>query len=224
MTEKIENPGPIEGIGSRSRSVTVRSVTDDADNNGVDRKSNWEDCGGGCTRCGIHWTGNEPEEHRKGCRSDDERVHRQAWGVEMGTKTEMEQRKLSLEFIAFRAELFVVLCSALKPFGNIHANWVPSKYHPEFPDPYLSFELNGTEFVIGSRKRVFEIYVIFPDERDVSEIQNLALDDNVTYIGDDNYKGRSDGRAKKVLVHAWGSVKLNEYLEIVMGLAGVRKL
>ncbi len=130
---------------------------------------------------------------------------------------EFKQRKNSIGWILHRTMTFAVLCSALNRY-QIWTNWKASGYHSEYPDPYLVFEVNGTEFIAGCRKRVFTLSAKFPAEWDISELTALATADDITYQCDAEHS-KSD-RATKILIHAWGKLKLEEYLEILMRVAG----
>ena len=139
-----------------------------------------------------------------------------------GIKEEMTQRPVSISFIAARAEVFGEVCEAVSRYEGIFATFVPNKYHCEFSDPWLLFEVNGVKFEVGARKRVFSISVNFGKLTNVSSIYNVATKDSTTYEADGRWQ--ADGAAKSICVHAWGAEKLNEYLGILMGLAGWRGL
>lgn len=130
-----------------------------------------------------------------------------------------EQRPLSVAFLGSRAARFLELCKVLDKYEGIYANWESSRYHPEFPDPYLQFELNSVRFRAGCRKRVFEVIAEFPESKDFSALKEIAVDrDRVTYYCDGAMKGT---QGMTVMVHAWDTGKLEEYLEIIMDLADV---
>ena len=106
------------------------------------------------------------------------------------------QRPLSLRFLRMRIVFFRQLLDELMEYEGIWANWRPSDYHSEFPDPYLSFEANDSTFMVGCRKKVFTVAVEFPHKMDVSMLAKLAEADSVTYES----SPRGSDEAQKILI------------------------
>lgn len=84
---------------------------------------------------------------------------------------------------------------------------IPNRYGGSKLEPWYTFRIGLTDYVVGPRHRVFSVEALYPDSRDLSRIAALAKADQVTYVADSN---------DKVLIHAWNREKLIQYLSTLM--------
>ena len=96
----------------------------------------------------------------------------------------------------------------------------PNQYYTDRTqsEPWYRFEVAGSKFTVGPRKRVISLEVNFPRSCKVVAIRDLALRDNTTYEANAAWKNEIEV-ADSVLVHAWTQDKLIEYLTILVRIA-----
>jgi len=81
--------------------------------------------------------------------------------------------------------------------GAITRTEIPNRYYDDKlqAEPWWQFNIEGTTFVVGPRKRVINVDIIFAKPTDVSTLRAIAETDKVTF----STKGAVDDEVKKYL-------------------------
>lgn len=94
---------------------------------------------------------------------------------------------------------------------------IPNLYwsDPSKSEPWFTFDILGSKFTVGPRKRVISINVVFPSPRDVGAISQAAEEDDVTYFVNNSTLNGYYG-ISSFSIHAWTRDKAVEYLKLAV--------
>jgi hypothetical protein len=92
-----------------------------------------------------------------------------------------------------------------------------NRYHQDVnnSEPWYVFTYGDGEFLIGPRKRVTNITVLYGAPKMVTTIRDIALADDVTYEADGHWKSPAD-TAQELVIHAYTADKFHEYMTLLL--------